>query len=410
MSKAMELRAEALKIEHQAKAKLNEITGSTPEARATEIEAEFDRMIADADSMNARAQRFEDLEAREAAYNTADPRRPVEDRAATEQSTLSAEERHANAFNAHIRGHEMSREEREAAREFRDQNVGSNSAGGYLVPAQFQANLIVGLKAYGPLNDGNVINYVETSQGNKQTFPKMDDTANKGRMIGEATAAWSNAGVTFSTIDLDAYKGTSDVILVSSELLNDSAVDVQSVLIDAMAERIGRLVNYQLTLGTGTGAPNGIVTAVGTPSLTGTGVANSVVADDVLNLIHSVDPAYRGNPKAALMFSDTTLLSIRKLKDTTGAYIWQPGMQVGQAPTIFGYKYYINQDMASVGSAGAVPILFGDFGKYTARRVKNFVLKRLDERYADSDQVGFLGFVRFDGDLMDSRAVKGIKV
>lgn len=409
MSNYKDLLTQSIQAAHEARALIEQITDKTDEARARDLDEQANKAFAHSDALQKRAEMLKSIEEREAALNVADPRREVEDRAVSTNSGPTKEDRHVRAFEAAMRGFELPNDHREFIdRENRDQNVGTAANGGYLVPAAFQANLIKAQKAYGPLNDDSVISYLNTNSGQKLTWPKMDDTANKGRMIGEATAVNTTQTVTFSTIDLDAYKATSDIFLVSSELLNDSEISIESLMTDVIAERLGRLVNYQLTLGTGTGAPNGIVTAVGTPALL-TG-ANAVVAtDDYLNLIHSVDPAYRGNPGVGFMFNDATLLSLRKQKDTTGAYIWQPGTTAGAAPTVFGYKYAINQDMADI-ATGNVPILFGDFKKYQARRVNNVAIRRLDERYAENDQVAFLAFYRFDGELMDSRAVKGIKV
>ncbi|WP_395444047.1 phage major capsid protein [Caulobacter sp. UC70_42] len=404
MSNHKDLLTQSIQAAHEARDLLNQITDKTDEGRARELDEQANRAFAQSEALQKRAEMLRSIEERDATLNAADPRREVEDRSAAATGAKTKEERHAAVFEAAMRGHELP----ESGREFRDQNVGTNSAGGYLVPAQFQANLIKAQKAFGPMNDDSVISYLNTGTGAKLTWPKMDDTANKGRMIGEATALQSNASVTFSTIDLDAYKGTSDIILVSDELLNDAEISIESILTDAIAERLGRLVNYQLTVGTGTSAPNGLITAVGTPSLLTT--ANAVIAtDDILNLSHEVDPAYRGNPGVGFMFNDATLLDLKKKKDNNGNYIWQPGTVQGAAPTIFGYKYAINQDMASI-ATGNVPVVFGDFKKYQARRVNNVVIKRLNERFADSGQVAFLAFIRFDGDLMDSRAIKGLKV
>ena len=124
-------------------------------------------------------------------------------------------------------------------------------------------------------------------------------------------------------------------------------------------------------------------------------------ADEVISLIHNVDPAYRVT--ASFMFHDTVLASIRKLKEsTTNAYIWQPGLQLGVPDRLLGYRYTINQSMSSAFTTGQKLILFGDLSKYIIRDVSSIRLVRLDERYADLDQIAFIAFMRSDGNLLDA--------
>jgi HK97 family phage major capsid protein len=87
--------------------------------------------------------------------------------------------------------------------------------------------------------------------------------------------------------------------------------------------------------------------------------------------------------------------------DTMGMPLWQPGLTVGQPDMIMGYQYVINQSMTTP-ATGVKSILFGDFSKYLIRDVRDITLLRLDERYADAHQVGFLAFSRSDGDLLDA--------
>ena len=122
--------------------------------------------------------------------------------------------------------------------------------------------------------------------------------------------------------------------------------------------------------------------------------------------VQSIDPAYRTDPSVGFMFNDKTLKALRKLKDGDGNYIWQAAnVQTGAPNSLLGYRYNINQACADVGTS-AKSILFGAMNRYIVRRVREFAVKRLVERYADYDQVGFIGFARYDGDLMDTAAVK----
>jgi HK97 family phage major capsid protein len=180
-------------------------------------------------------------------------------------------------------------------------------------------------------------------------------------------------------------------------------------------------------VGTGTNAPNGIVTAVvaacgspsatpggsyGTPliaagSSTNTGGAEtggtSIGSKDLDNLEHTVDPLYRRG--AGYMFHDQTLRVVKVLLDKYGRPLWKPGVSTGDPDTINGYPYHINNDMtATPGTAGSGnnTVLFGDFSKYVIRRVKELGIITLRERFADYGQLALIGFSRADGQLLDA--------
>lgn len=391
MNSQFEIRSEAVKIANQAKEILTAVAkDATDEARA-HAETTFDRMMADADALEARAARMDRADAFDKALDSADARRPSEER---KVETGNAEERAAKAFETFVRSGNRD--------ELRAQSVGTAADGGYLVPQTWASDIITGLKAYGPMNDSSVVSYLNTAGGGQINLPSLDDTANKGRKIAENTQV-NSVNLTFGTKALNAYKYTTDVVLVSAELLQDASYNVQAVIAAAMAERMGRIVNEVMTIGDGSDDPNGIAVAAANGKTAA--LATAFTADELIDLQHSVDPAYRAN--ASFMFADSTLAVIRKLKDAEGRYIWQPGLAVGAAATILGQAFHINQDMAAV-AASAKAVLYGDFSKYTVRQVKGFEFKRLNERYADSDQVGFIGFARYDGDLLDARAVKAL--
>jgi HK97 family phage major capsid protein len=142
-----------------------------------------------------------------------------------------------------------------------------------------------------------------------------------------------------------------------------------------------------------------VVTGAQSYGTTAAGNATGVTYDNLVNLIHSVDPAYRDN--AEWMFNDSTLRAIKQIKDSQNRPLWQQDMALGERPTILGYPYVINQDVA-VMAANAKSILFGDFSYYLIREVQDLRVLRLDERYADYLQAGFLAFVRTDGLLANA--------
>jgi HK97 family phage major capsid protein len=188
------------------------------------------------------------------------------------------------------------------------------------------------------------------------------------------------------------------------QLLQDSATNLDTYVPARLGERIGRIVNERLTIGTGTDMPNGIVNAPTTPAA----AAAEIEYADLLDMEHSVDPSYR-RQGAQYMFNDMTLKAIKELQDNENRPLWLPSVRAGDPDRILGRTYVINQDYADIGT-GNVSMSFGLLTKYVARQVNQVVMMRLTERYAEFLQVGFLGFQRWDGDILDAgtNPIKGL--
>jgi HK97 family phage major capsid protein len=282
------------------------------------------------------------------------------------------------------------------------QGVGSGGIGQYTVADEMMRELEVSMLAFGGMRQ--VATVIRTDKGGSLPIPTVNDTAQKGVILGENTGA-AEQGVTFAQVVLEAYKYSSKYILVSVELLQDSSINVAQFIGKALGDRIGRITNEHFTTGDGSSKPRGIVAAAGTGVTTATGQHLSLIYNNLVDLEHSVDPAYRGNAK--FMFADSTLKMLKKIKipqfsgDTAGSPLWQPGLVQGQPDRILGYPYVINQDMAAA-AAAAKTVVFGDLSKYIIRDVRDVTLLRLDERFAIEGQVAFLAFSRHDGDLLDA--------
>lgn len=401
-----ELRERQATITAEARERLEQITATTDEARVRELETQHDAAMAEYDRVGQQVQRMEQVEAME--------RRAEEERARQRPNggnrTVPAgggEQRTTEqAFDEYLRRglDGLSDQDRALVREMRAQGTTTDGAGGYTIPTGFVADLIKSLKAWGPMLDPGITRELVTASGNQIEMPALNDTSNTGVRLAENTAATSEGDLVFTQKVLDAYKYSSGPILVSNELLQDSALPFEQIVRDAMAERIARKVNADLTTGDGTGDPNGIVTASSLGKTTAS--ATALTFDEIMDLVHSVDPAYRTTATCRFMFNDATLLVLRKLKDGDGNYLWQPPDGRSSAPAkILGYDYAVNQAMDTIAAAKKV-MLFGDFNRYVVRRVREFAVRRLAERYAEFDQVGFIGFARYDGELLDTAAVK----
>lgn len=263
--------------------------------------------------------------------------------------------------------------------------------GGYTVPREFGDRLLEELKLVGGAR--NAAQVITTDSGAPIDWPTVDETSQVGELIGE-NASVADQDVAFGTRSLATYKFSSKGVAVPFELLQDTKIDLEGYIFRALAERIGRVTNTYYTTGTGTGQPEGVVTNATSGKVGTTGQTLSVIYDDLVDLIHSVDPSYRVLPSCGFMFNDSTLKVLRKLKDTQGRPLWQGGLTEKQPDSILSYPYTINQNMANM-AANAKSILFGDFNKFIIRDVTDVMLFRFtDSAYSRKGQVGFLAMMR----------------
>lgn len=274
--------------------------------------------------------------------------------------------------------------------------------GGYTVPSEIAAMVIDKLKAFGGMRE--VAEILSTASGAALNFPTSDGTAEVGEIVGENAAAAAGE-ITFGTVALNVFKYSSKKIALPVELIQDSAIDVVAFVVNRLAERIARIQNTHFTTGAGTTVPDGVIPRAGTGKTGTTGQTLTVIYDDLVDLKHSVNRAYRQG--ARFMMNDLSVAIVSKLKDTTGRPVWVPSVDVGAPDTLLGYPVAINDDVA-VMAASAKSIAFGDFSKYAIRDVANSTsIRRFDDSaFALLGQVGFCGWTRSGGNLLEPAAVK----
>lgn len=387
-------------------------TGILEDAVGRDLTAEerqnYDRIYADIDAIKSdidRVERHESEERELSASKGQETRevRPVE--GAEEDRAADFTRAHNQAFDAYLRyGVEgMDVEQRKILRstyqrdESRAAQTVTTTAGGYLIPQGFSGQLEASMLAYGGME--TVGDVFTTETGNTLPWPTVNDTAVTGRLLAINTSV-TNTAVTYGVVNFAAYKFSSDSVLVPVELAQDSAFDLNAHLADVLATRLARVHNTYQTTGTASAQPGGVIT--GASSGVTAASATAVTYNELLDLEHSVDPAYRNTAMGTgFLFNDSTFKNIRKLVDSDGRPLWAPGL-IGSAPdTISGWSYTINQDMAAM-TTGLKPIAFGAMKKFKIRKVKGFTLLRLVERYADDHQIGYLAFTRMDSKVLDA--------
>lgn len=276
-------------------------------------------------------------------------------------------------------------------------SVGTDSAGGYTVPDEFERKLIQGLE------DANVMRGLAT------VIPSISGTKSIPVVSAHGTATWTaeaaahtESDETFATVTLDAYK-VSRLIKVSKELLNDSAFDLEAYMAAEFARSIGEAEETAFVNGAGTTRPTGIVVGSGVGKTGATGQTASVTTDDLIDLYHSLGRAYRRN--ATWLMADGSAKVVRKLKDADNQYLWQPGLVAGQPDVLLGRPVAISDDVPAM-AANAKSIVFADCSYYWIADRTGFSLQRLSELYAANGQVGFIGEKRTDGKLTLAAAAK----
>lgn len=273
----------------------------------------------------------------------------------------------------------------------------STTAGGYTIPQGFLAELEAKRLFFNNLR--GVARVIRTETGNTLPFPTTDDTSNLANLTAENTAP-SATDITFGQVSLGAYKLDS-LVQVSNELLRDSGLDLANEIAAILGERIGRKEAAFFATGTGSSQPQGVVTGASAGATAAT--TTTITLANIMSLVNSLDFAYQQG--ASFMLHQSVWNTILQLADSQNRPLFLDLIN-GNSPRLLGYPVVVNNNMASSIAASAVTILFGDFSKYYIRQAGDLEIIRLDERYADAYQTGFMVVERVDAKVAQSAAIK----
>jgi HK97 family phage major capsid protein len=404
MVKIADLRAQRASLGTEVR---NLIDGNTGNGYDAEAQQKVEGIFAQIDGIDSQIKALERLANLDAENVRTDAEAEAGDRAlhalTPEQRELQA--KYKGAFRNFIamghRGltHEESTLLRTGLQNAQSGQQANGSQGGYLVPTGFGGELLEALKSFGGMR--NVAQQITTPSGISIPWPTVDDTASEGELVAENVAA-SSQDLAFGTVAIGARKWSSKIFTVPMELLQDQGpgIDIEAYIRKQASQRIARGQNRKYTVGTGVGEPTGLATAAVVGKVGLTGQTAAIISDDLVDLQHAVDPAYRDMPGVGWMFHDTTLRYLKKMKDSLGRPLWLPGFAVKEPDTILDKPYTINQHMATM-AANARSILFGKLDEYLIRDVMEVTLFRFDDSaYVSKGQIGFLAWARGDGALV----------
>ena len=386
--------------------KLNVVVNKAGKAGPATDGPAFDAMVDEINALEDRIKRIETANALQFENNDIDDAAEKLRRTLRDQRGLGDNSRAAGieAFTKWCRVGNAGLTAEEMGLLRNDLSVGTNGAGGFTVQTDVATFIIDALKDFGGMR--RVATPLRTEGGNPLLIPASDGTAEEGAIVAENAAA-TDLDPVFTQIALPVFMYSSLVVPVSLQLLMDSQIDVEGFVTRRLVNRLGRIQNRHFTVGTGSGQPNGIVTAAAVGKTGTTGQTTTVIYDDLVDLESSVDIEYRRRPDTAFMMSDLALRQVRKIKDTAGLPIFArdpagAGAPTGAPMTLLGYRIEVNNNMP-VMAANAKSIIFGALAEYHIRDVLDVLLQRYDDSaYAKKGQVGFNAWMRSGGNLIDN--------
>ena len=391
MSKILELREKRAKAWEAAKAYLDSKRGGDGLLSAEDTAA-YEKMEGDVVALGREIERLERQAALDAELSQP-TNNPITNKPSShgEAKTGRAAAEYMRAFWNAMRG-------KRTADIQNALQVGEDTEGGYLVPDEFERTLVKSLEEENIFRQ--LANVITTSSGDR----KIPVVASRG------TASWVDeegqipeSDDSFGQVSIGAFK-LATMIKVSEELLNDSVFNLENYIAREFARRIGAKEEEAFFVGDGLGKPTGILAATGGGQVgVTTAAAAAITLDEILDLFYSLKSPYR--KKAVFVMNDATVKAIRKLKDSTGQYLWQPSIKEATPDTILNRPLYTSAFVPVI-EAGAKTVVFGDFGYYWVADRQGRVFKRLSELFAPTGQVGFIATQRVDGKLVLPEAIK----
>jgi HK97 family phage major capsid protein len=372
----------------QAKALLDSAAAEKRDLSAEENQT-YERIMADLDQRAAtidtiKAQTEREVRAAEAMVGFESQARPEVSVPAIDDAELIR-----SLARGEIRSHSF---------EKRDVTKGSTGAP---VPTSFYDQVIMLARHVGPMLETSTT--LATAGGENLQIPSLS-AYSTGTVTSEAGAIGESDPTFNAFVTLGAYK-YSFLTQISREMVEDAGVDILGFLATQTGNALGYAVNNALTVGTGTTQPTGIVTAAGSGITGSTAVSGAFSADNLIDLVYSVDTAGRTLPGTGFQMNSRAIAAVRKLKDSAGQYLFQPSLTAEARDLLLGYPIFENPALVSPATS-AKSVIFGHLPSYYVRTVGGLRLDRSDDYAFQNDLITFRATMRVDGNLIQTSHVK----
>lgn len=399
MLKALREKRDSLLTQMQALA--------TGESFDAEKRSQFDTMNADVAIIEADITRLEGLEARSAALRETERVNRSQPGAEIEGDNASVEERQKKerrAFEQYVRfGHAGVDQEHRSFIRQESRDITTAGTGATVIPQEFYPVLTEAMKFYGPI--ATLVGQKRTNTGAPMKIALDNDTANSLVVLGE-TVAPTETDPALAGFILSTDTVTTGIIKISRQELQDSYFNLDSWVRNRFGQRLGRGYEQMITNGNGSNVTSIVTTATLGATATGSGASGatggtSIGYDDITALYTALDPAYIAN--STWQMNSKTRGFLLGVKDSFGRPLFIPNPSSGSFDMLLGRPVSLNQALPNIALNASGTILFGDFQQgYLFRTDGDISILRLDERFADTLEVGFIGYSRIGGASMDA--------
>jgi HK97 family phage major capsid protein len=292
------------------------------------------------------------------------------------------------AFEGYLREGSLSDFEKRALTE--------SSTGGYFVPTEL-------LKTYyEALTENSIMRRIcRVIQTSTNTAIPVVTAHGSPQWVAEGGTV-SDSDPAINQVTLSAHK-LAYILKVSEELASDSAIDINQFVLKEFGRIFGVAEDAAFIAGDGSGKPQGVVTAAETGKQTVS--TSAITTDELIDLYYSLDSPYRAN--AVFIAHPTTVAAIRKLKNSDGDYVWQPGLTSGEPDRLLGCPIYTSSAVPQIAPGNKVVVFF-DPNYYVIADRGGLSIAVLKELYAGNGYIGYRGTLRVDGKLVLSDAAKAL--
>jgi HK97 family phage major capsid protein len=280
----------------------------------------------------------------------------------------------------------------------------TGSSTGAPVPTSFYNEIVKVARLVNPLLDYATV--INTSSGENLQIPSQS-TFSTASIVGQGVSIGTSEPSFNAFTTLSAYK-FSALAQLSRELVLDAGVDIIGFLADQFGNAFGNAIGNKLINGTGTVEPTGFLPVAGTGVTGSTGVSGAFTADNVVDLVYSLDGALRAKPSFALLANSTSIAALRKLKDSYGRYLFDIGLGQDKRDLILGVQVIETPSMPSPGTA-ANSLAVGDLKSLYIRNAGGLQVDRSDDYAFGNDLATWRATWRIDGALVQTANIKKFK-